>query len=848
MSVLLYQPLQHMSTMADVWKLGIQYKGESSKTHNALEVVTQKQLQSAINRLEKELKRSGVDKVEAIRQTTIARNFLTTSLGLHHSQSVHIVPRHPETYDAVLNTSNPRAAAKYLSQQVKTRRGLGGSVLNNLTIPLPSDVVQATSCMMCNEMHDLTQRMRMDKPACGRCAARLAQVLTGSNASLLKPKEETVVKGGTEFNMDIRPGNDFDTFVNSKWQASNPIPDDHSRWGSFDVLHENVLDTLKEVLDAAAKLPFHGNEAEKVGALWKIAMDSARVNKEKFQPLEPLMKKIADIPEDTARFSTLLGDFEADGLSLLFGAGPGPHPHDSKNMICHMEAAGLGLPNKDFYFEKQHADTRERYVAHISRVLQLYGYTKHEADDVADRVMKLETQIAEHSMDIVEQRDPEKTVNLTDYDGLKAMTNVDGVNFDWDTWCKAAKYTTDKHMKVLNIGDRHALQFVMKLLAGPSPDYKTLKDHARVRLLLKYGGALHDEMVNEMFEFQKHLSGAKTMQPLWKRRINGISGIMGQAIGKMYCAKVFPSDAKEQAMSLVNDVMTAIRSSIHNLTWMSPETKKSALQKVDTMGVKIGYPDKFRSYSELDVDPSDSYAAALLKGTKFAALVSREKMGKPRDDTEWHMTPQTVNAYYSPTANEIVFPAAILQPPFFDPNADDATNFGGVGAVIGHELTHAFDDQGRKYDSDGNLRDWWTEKDTEAFGARAAKIVEQYDNTVIAGMHINGKLTQGENIADLGGLKIAYMALQNRIARQAVEPEKVDGLTPQQRFFVQFAKVWRGNNREESLKTSMASDPHSPPHARINNTLSNTPEFHEAWHTDPSDALYRKKDDFVRIW
>ncbi|MCH8326797.1 MAG: M13 family metallopeptidase, partial [Bacteroidetes bacterium] len=474
----------------------------------------------------------------------------------------------------------------------------------------------------------------------------------------------------------------------------------------------------------------------------------------------------------------------------------------------------------------------------VSKMFSLLGYQKTEAENNANTVMKIETRLAKASMTRVERRDPHKTYNKMSSTKIKKLTPY----LDWDNYFTYLGFSTPDY---INVAQPKFFKEVNKMIKQvPIKDWRVYLTWNFINRSASY---LSSDFDIANFEFyRKYLRGSKVQSARWKRVMRTINAYLGEAVGQLYVEKTFPPESKERAAKIVVNLKAAMKSRIENLDWMSDATKKQALHKLNSFGVKIGYPDKWKNYSNLDVD-RESYIGNVIRGRIFAFKRNMNKLGKPVDKTEWGMTPQTVNAYYSPTRNEIVFPAAILQPPFFNQNADDAINYGAMGAVIGHEITHGFDDQGRKFDADGNLKDWWTKEDGERFDKRAQKIFDQFDSYVpIDSLHINGKLTAGENIADLGGLTVAFTAFKN--TEEYKRNKKLDGFTPAQRFFFGWAQVWENNMRDQALRLRIKTDPHSPGKYRVLGPLRNMPEFWEAFNVKPGDKMRMPEDKVVKIW
>jgi putative endopeptidase len=654
--------------------------------------------------------------------------------------------------------------------------------------------------------------------------------------------------------MKVKPSEDFFRYANGTWIASNPIPPEYSRWGSFVELQERNLATLKEICDAAAQkgdAP-KGSAWQKIGDFYASGMDETRIDQDGATPLNEELGRIAAI-KDRGELATALGRLQSFRVNVGFNFGADQDAKDSTRIIAQIQQGGLGLPDRDYYTKEDDDSKKLRtgYVAHVTKMLTLLGDTPEVAAANAKTIMDLETDLAKASMTRVERRDPVATYHKLALDEVQALLP----DFPINKYLLAAGCPDPGSINVAQPEFLKALARVAK--TNSLDDWKT---YLRWHLVHMCAPMLSSAFVNEDFEFYgKTLTGTKELKPRWKRVIaiidTGINGGpyptggVGEALGQLYVEKTFPPEAKQRALELIANLRAALAERIAKLEWMSPETKLQAQKKLDAFGVKVGYPDKWRDYSKLEIDRK-SYVQNALRAEQFNFQRTLSKIGKPVDRTEWGMTPPTVNAYYSPKMNEIVFPAGILQSPFFSFTADDAINYGGIGMVIGHEMTHGFDDQGRQYDADGNLRDWWTKEDGDKYNERAKAIVEQFSNyVVIDGMKVNGALTQGENIADLGGLKIAYDAFQKALAaKPGAANVKIDGFTPAQRFYLGYAQVWRGSTRPEAVKLRLKTDPHAPPELRVNAPLSNLPEFMSAFDCPPNSPMVRPANQQVKIW
>ena len=639
---------------------------------------------------------------------------------------------------------------------------------------------------------------------------------------------------------------DFDQFVNAKWVAANPIPNDRTRWGAFDKLAEDSLNTQHTIVENAAKgadQAAAGSIEQKIGNLYKSGMDEAAIDKAGFDPIKPKLAEIDQLKNgnDVAAF---LDKSFAQGDMLVFQFGAGADFKHAETQIGYTFQDGLGLPTKDYYTDPKHADLRKAYLDYIAKTLELTGVSAADAKKQADEVMAFETSLAAASLAPVELRTPENQYHFVSVAEADKITP----HFSWENFFKAQGVTIDKGFSLSQ--PKFFAEFDKLLASAPASQWQA---YLRFHTIDGAADALSKPFRDNRFAFYgKTLSGQPEQKPRWKQVLNAVNGSMGMALGELYVKQEFTPEAKQRAEELVTNIRNALKARIQNLDWMSDETKAKAIAKWNTFLPKIGYPDKFRSWDGLTIVP-DNYYANLEAASKFNYDYDIAKIGKPTDRKEWGMTPQTVNAYYNPTDNTINFPAAILQPPFFDAKADDAINYGGIGAVIGHEASHGFDDEGSQFDGAGNNVNWWSKADRAKFDARTAKLVQQFnDYTPIKDKpdaHVNGKLTLGENIADLGGLNVAYDALQVALKQHPAEAtQKIDGYTQDQRFFLNWARVWRGNIREQQALLRLNTDPHAPAPLRAIGAPSNMPAFAAAFQCKPGDAMVRPADKQVKIW
>ncbi|MCB0282197.1 MAG: hypothetical protein KDF60_06430 [Calditrichaeota bacterium] len=643
----------------------------------------------------------------------------------------------------------------------------------------------------------------------------------------------------TQMDKTVKPQDDFYEYMNGTWLKTFEIPQDKSNYGSFtklaDDAEKNLLAIIKEAAQAENKEP--GSNVQKVGDMYLSFMDSTRAEELGMEPIRADLEQIAALAnkDDVVKHMAVLDKMS---VGSVFGAFVRQDDKNTTKYIVNFYQGGLSLPDKSYYLSdnEKFTEIRGKYVEHVQKMFEMTGYKN--AAEKAKTVMEMETAIAENHWSRVENRDRNKTYNkfaLVDLDKnmgtFKLAVFADESGFG--SVDSVRVYQPSYFTALGKLYDKYSVE-----------DWKTFLEWNLITAAAPY---LSNDFVNEDFQFyQKVLSGVEQNRPRWKRAVSSVEGVLGEVVGKLYVERHFKPEAKERMVTLVSNLRQSFRERINTLEWMSAETKEKALAKLEKFNAKIGYPDKWKDYSALEIKADD-----LLGNLRRSALVEHhrqlDKLGKPIDREEWFMTPQTVNAYYSSSMNEVVFPAAILQPPFFNMDADDAVNYGGIGAVIGHELTHGFDDQGRKSDGDGNLNDWWTDEDAKKFEERAQVMIDQYFGyNPIDTMHVNGKLTLGENIADLGGLTISYYAYKNALAGK--EAPVIDGYSGDQRFFLGWAQIWARKYRDDALRQRLQTDPHSPSEYRTNGIVSNMPEFYTAFNVSESDPMYRAEDIRVKIW
>jgi len=636
-----------------------------------------------------------------------------------------------------------------------------------------------------------------------------------------------------------KPCDDFYQFAMGGWMKGNPIPPEYSVWGSFSQLADKNQKNLREILEAAASAKSApGSNEQKIGDFYASCMDTAAIDAAGAKPIEPELTQIvavqtlADLQAETARL-------HARGAGVLFRFNSSQDAKDSTQEIVAAFQGGLGLPEREYYLKQDEKSTklREAYEKHVANMLTLLGDPADVSGTEAAAVMKIETALATASMKNTDLRDPDKTYHKMKLTELKALTP----DFSWELYFKAVGHP---ELKEINVGQPDFFKALDgRLTATPIADWKT---YLRWHLVNSAASGLSEKFVNEDFDFRgKTLTGAKEIQPRWKRCVQATDRNLGEALGQVYVQKYFPPAAKARALEMVHNLLAALKDDLQTLPWMGAETRAQATAKLEAFMLKIGYTDKWRDYTALKIDRR-SYAENMVRASEFDFARRLGKIGKPVDRTEWGMTPPTVNAYNNSSMNEIVFPAGIMQPPFYDPNADDAVNYGGMGAVIGHEITHGFDDHGSKFDGKGNLKDWWTPEDLKNFNARAKCVSDQFDGYVVDGdLHENGKLVLGESIADLGGLAIAYAAYEESLQGKPRPPDK-DGFTPVQRFFLGWAQVWGANERIEYARLMANTNPHPLGRFRANGPLSNMAEFAKAFGCKQGDAMVREQA--CKIW
>jgi putative endopeptidase len=644
----------------------------------------------------------------------------------------------------------------------------------------------------------------------------------------------------------VKPGNDFFRFVNGNWFDKTQIPLDKTRWGSFDELRQDTDRDALAILKQASldkKLDAKSDQAKAVN-LYKTYMDTISRNKLGIEPLKPYLTKINSIKNITDLYK-LMTEMEPKGSIGFFAVGVWADAKDSNKNVVYLNVGSLGLPDREYYVsdEKDSKEKREKYALHVARMLQFISEKPVEAKVNANKILSLEIAMAKPRFDRVERRDSRKSYNPMSVSELQKLTP----SMNWKNYLDGLGLTNLESIVVMQPKYVSELESLLK-----NTNIEDIKAYLRWTLLRNSVGLLSNDIERANWEFySKTLQGAIKERPREERALQVVNRALGEALGKLYVEQKFPSEAKEKAKKMIDNVVLAYENRINNLAWMSSETKKKAIEKLKKINIKIGYPDQWKDYSKLDIkslEDGGTYFDNMLNVSVWAFQENIEELKKPVDKKEWHMSPQTVNAYYNPSYNEIVFPAAILQPPFYNYKADEAVNYGGIGAVIGHEISHGFDDSGARYDADGNLVDWWTESDLKQFTALGGALADQYSALEpLPGTHVDGKFTLGENIGDLGGVNAAYDGLQLYL-KQNPKQKNIDGYTPEQRFFISWATVWRSKMRDEAIKNQVKTDPHSPGMYRAYVPLTNVDVFYKAFNIKPSDKLYLAPEKRVKIW
>lgn len=663
-------------------------------------------------------------------------------------------------------------------------------------------------------------------------------------AAIDSPKEPKIPSFSVDYlDKSVKPSVDFYRYANGNWIKNNPVPADKARWGSFSELAERNNFLIHGILKSASEEKYSSTSTpsarQKVGDFFASGMNTELIEKKRFEPIKSQLDSIAQLQTVDQMFK-LLADFHKHGLGGIFASGVDADAKDSSIYAFQLMQGGLSLPDRDYYLKETFATQRAAYIEHLKKMFVLLGESNTAAAKDADTVFKLEKELAQESRSRVDLRDP-----IKNYNKVKAVDLVSGSKVvPWQI------YFDERGIHDLPyavVGQPEYFDALNKIVKAHSLD--EWKTYLRWHVLHEAAPFLHDAVEAENFNFfGKTLSGQEQQEPRWKRVAKVIDREIGEALGQLYVEKYFTADARQRMAELVTNLREVFSEHLQKLDWMSEATRKKAMVKFERFVQKIGHPDKFRDYSAV-VIKRDDYFGNVIRADAFEVARQIARIGKPVDRSEWMMTPPTVNAYFNPTMNEIVFPAGILQPPFFDITMDDAVNYGGIGAVIGHEITHGYDDEGRHFDADGNLTEWWTESDTKQFDDRAQKVVEEYNSfEALPGLHVNGKLTLGENIADLGGVSIGYDALQRALKKDPSKRKNIDGFTPEQRFFLSFAQLWRINIREAEQRRLITVDPHSPGPFRSVGPLVNFQEFYDAFGIKSGDPMWREQEKRAKIW
>jgi len=643
----------------------------------------------------------------------------------------------------------------------------------------------------------------------------------------------------------VNPATDFYDYACGGWMQKNPLKPEHARFGSFDKLAEdNAKQVNSLVQDIANRKNAAGSVADKIATLYNVGMDSVTLNAQGAAPLQPLLERIAALNGKDA-FATEIITLHKQGIYPFFGLFAEADFSNSKMDIAWLYQTGIGMGERDYYLDQDNRskEIRAEYLKMLTNLFRLSNYdilVNSTPEELANAVMAIETLLAKDFMNRHDQRDPYKIFNKKTVDELTAISP----NFDFKTYFAAVGLG---EMISLNVAQPSYIEAVNRVLASAKPE--DIKAYFAWNVIQTGTSYLSDDFINEAFNFfGRVMSGSEENRPRWKRVISNVNGALGEAVGQLYVEKYFPPTSKDRMIHLVKNLQISLGERIEAAAWMDPQTKEKAMDKLNSFHVKIGYPDKWRDYSGLEIK-NDSYFANVLRSNEFDVDFMLGKIDKPKDVDEWGMTPQTVNAYYNPTTNEICFPAAILQPPFFDAAADDAFNYGAIGVVIGHEMTHGFDDQGRQYDKEGNLNDWWMPTDAENFNQRTKVLVDHFNKIEVAeGLFADGTFTLGENIADNGGLQISFQAMQKALNAGEINKEQMDGFTPEQRFFLAYAGVWAGNIRPQEVERLTKQDVHSLGRWRVNGTLPHIAAFIEAFNVQPGDKMYIAPEEQAFIW
>ncbi|MCQ2179011.1 MAG: M13 family metallopeptidase [Bacteroidales bacterium] len=665
----------------------------------------------------------------------------------------------------------------------------------------------------------------------------LTLVALGTATSCKSEQEKVPAIDLTNLDTSVKPGDDFYAYATDGWKRKNPLKPEFSRYGAFDVLAENNQIRLNELFQSLAKLKTKpGSVEQKIADLYNMGLDSLKLNEQGIAPVLPAIQALESVA-DLESFAIASAECDMNGVGSIYGGGVSTDLIDSNMQIFYMSESGLAMGNRDYYLLPEHEALRKGYKDFLVKVFGLAGF--ENAEEMATDAYDVEMAIAVPYWSMVQQRDIMASYNPMSSEEMFAAYP----NLHLDSYCQTLGVPAQEKLVVEQPSYFKAINDYVA-----SVDPKVLRHYLQARVLRDACGAVSDEFYAASFDFfSRQMAGVQEQKPRWKRAMAVPNGLLGEAVGQMYVAKYFPKEDKERMLQIVKNIQASLSEHIAALDWMSEATKAKAQEKLANFTIKIGYPDKWKDYSTLDIDPSKSYYENLVAASRWYTADNLSKLGQPVDREEWLMSPQTVNAYYNPTTNEICFPAGILQPPFFNTNADDAVNYGAIGVVISHEMTHGFDDQGRLFDKDGNMNNWWTEEDAKAFEQKTAKLVEQFDQVeVLPGVFANGSATLGENIADQGGLRIAFTAMQNSFGGN--HPEPIDGFTAEQRFYLGYAAVWAQNITKEEMQRRVLIDVHSLGEHRVNVSLRNISDFFEAFGIKEGDKMFRPEEERVIIW
>lgn len=668
----------------------------------------------------------------------------------------------------------------------------------------------------------------------------ISGIIILTSCSETTTKKENLAIDKSDMNLSIKPGNNFYQYSNGGWIKNNPVPSDKTQYGSFTVLYDNNQVKLKDlVLEVSKNKTEEGTNAQKIADFFNSGMDTLKIENEGIKPIEADLNAIDNI-KNTDDLIKQIGEMHKKGYSPLFSFFNIQDEKNSNNVIAILFQGGLSLPDRDYYLleDETSKNIRTKYLEYVQHMFEIAGNSKYVSKTFANKIFDIELQLAKNSFTRLELRDPFKNYNKIDLDGLKNLSP----KVNWDLYFKTIGLTNTKE---INAAQKKFISGLSNVISNVAID--DWKIYLKWEVINTAASYLSSNFEKESFAFYGTvLRGQKQQRPRWKKVLSTTDGALGEALGQLYVQKYFPPEAKDRMLKLVNNLKVAFKNRINNVDWMTDTTKQKAIEKLKAITVKIGYPDKWKDYSKLTINPNNYYENVVATRTfNFEDAIS--KIGKPYDKTHWGLSPQTVNAYYSPNSNEIVFPAAILQKPFFYMDADDAVNYGGIGVVIGHEITHGFDDQGRNYDKDGNLNNWWTDADAKAFDERKQIVIDQFNNhKELDSLHVDGNLTIGENLADLGGLNISWDAFMT--TKQSKSDTKIGGFTAKQRFILSYSKIWRQNILDKELIRRLKLDVHSPGDARVNVPLFNLDQLYENFEISESDKLYRPKEERAKVW